>query len=120
MFRAGGEAVSRAALGAALAALCLASAPSAAAGDAGVERGRRIAEANCGRCHAVGRTGASPNPKSPPFRNVGKKYPLADLEEALAEGIVVGHKGGEMPRFELSPQQIDALLAYLKSVQRKR
>jgi mono/diheme cytochrome c family protein len=45
------------------------------------------------------------------------KYPLSDLEEALAEGIVVGHEGAEMPQFRLSTSQIEALLAYLGSIQ---
>ena len=49
----------------------------------------------------------------------GKKYPLSNLEEALSEGIVVGHEGEEMPPFTFSAQQIEALLAYLASVQRK-
>jgi mono/diheme cytochrome c family protein len=81
--------------------------------------GRAIAEKNCSRCHAVGETGASPNPKSPPFRTLSSRYPLADLEEALAEGIMVGHEGLEMPQFQLSGEQIEALLAYLASVQGK-
>jgi cytochrome c len=84
-----------------------------------VEKGRAIAEANCSRCHAIGKSGESPNPKSPPFRTLASKYPLADLEEALAEGIVVGHEGVEMPAFVLTPPQIEALLAYLASVQTK-
>jgi mono/diheme cytochrome c family protein len=80
-------------------------------------RGKAIAQANCGKCHAIGPTGASPNPKSPPFRTLSHKYPLSDLEEALAEGIVVGHEGAEMPQFRLSTSQIEALLAYLGSIQ---
>ena len=80
-------------------------------------RGKAIAQANCGKCHASGPTGASPNPKSPPFRTLSHKYPLSDLEEALAEGIVVGHEGAEMPQFRLSTGQIEALLAYLGSIQ---
>ena len=82
-------------------------------------RGKAIAQANCGKCHAIGPTGASPNPKSPPFRTLSRKYPLTDLEEALAEGIVVGHEGAEMPQFRLSTGQIAALLAYLGSIQRR-
>ena len=82
-------------------------------------RGKAIAQANCGKCHAIGPTGASPNPKSPPFRTLSHKYPLSDLEEALAEGIVVGHEGAEMPQFQLSTGQIEALLAYLGSIQRR-
>ena len=81
--------------------------------------GREIANTFCSRCHAIGAHGESPNPKSPPFRLLGKKYPLSDLEEALSEGIVVGHEGEEMPPFTFSAQQIEALLAYLASVQRK-
>ena len=84
--------------------------------DADVSPGRRIAEVNCSPCHAIDRIGESPNPKSPPFRTLAKRYPLEDLEEALAEGIVVGHNGAEMPQFQLTPAQIDRLLAYIKSI----
>jgi hypothetical protein len=37
-----------------------------------------------------------------------------ELQEALAEGIVVGHP--DMPEFELAPKQIAAFLSYLKSL----
>jgi mono/diheme cytochrome c family protein len=83
------------------------------------ERGRIIANMNCGRCHAIGQSGKSANPKAPPFRHIAKKYPLANLEEALAEGIIVGHEGPEMPQFTLSTGQIEALLAYVASIQRR-
>ena len=84
-----------------------------------VQKGAAIAKASCGRCHAIDAHGASPNPKSPPFRFLARKYPLSDLEEALAEGIVVGHQGAEMPAFAFSPSEIHALLTYLNSVQQK-
>ena len=93
-------------------------APACADGDP-IALGRAIATRNCGRCHAIGAKGASANPKSPPFRMLSRHYPLADLEEALAEGIMVGHQGLEMPQFRLDPTQIQALLAYLASVQAK-
>jgi len=83
------------------------------------KRGQAIAQENCGRCHAIGVEGASKNPKSPPFRYLGRKYPLENLEEALGEGIVVGHEGEEMPEFRLNTAQIEALLAYLASIQKK-
>ncbi|MBM3563439.1 MAG: cytochrome c [Alphaproteobacteria bacterium] len=83
-----------------------------------LKRGRAIAQQNCGGCHAVGARGESANPKSPPFRYLARKYPLSNLEEALAEGIVVGHEGSEMPQFRLSAVQIEALLAYLGSIQK--
>jgi cytochrome c len=82
-------------------------------------RGRAIAQRNCSRCHAIGKSGESPNPKSPPFRFLSRRYPISSLEEALAEGIMVGHQGLEMPHFQFDPAAIDALLAYIDSIQAK-
>jgi cytochrome c len=64
-------------------------------------------------------TEKSANPKPPLFRLLRETYPLSNLEEALSEGIVVGHEGEQMPPFAFSARQIEALLAYLASVQRK-
>lgn len=80
-------------------------------------RGVRIARSNCAPCHAIGRTGVSPNPISPPFRTLRERYPLTDLEEALTEGIVVGREGIHMPVFKFRPQQVEDLIAYLMSMQ---
>ncbi|ODA68250.1 Cytochrome c [Methyloligella halotolerans] len=79
-----------------------------------VERGQAIAEANCGRCHAVGDAGASPEPMAPPFRELHKLYPVESLAESLAEGIVTGHP--DMPAFELTAPQVNALISYLKTL----
>ncbi|MGJ0426314.1 c-type cytochrome [Methylocystis sp.] len=102
----------------ALAAFSAASIAHAAGADA-LKFGESIARANCARCHAVGVAGKSPNPKSPPFRYLSRKYPLSSLEEALGEGILVGHEGPEMPQFQFDTGQIEALLAYLGSIQKK-
>jgi mono/diheme cytochrome c family protein len=83
----------------------------AAAADPLVERGRVLVEANCSRCHTVGREDQSNHPKAPPFRDLGARYPLEALEEAFVEGIVVGHP--DMPEFIASPAQIAAILAYI-------
>jgi mono/diheme cytochrome c family protein len=93
-------------------------APAFAKGDAA--RGKKIAEVNCAECHAVGRTGAGANAKSPPFRTLAQRYPLQALEESLAEGIMVGHEGPEMPLYEFEPQEIEDLMAYLKTIQVKK
>ena len=77
--------------------------------------GRRIADRLCSRCHAVGPEGASPLAAAPPFRTLGRRWPVDNLAEALAEGIVTGHS--EMPKFELSPQEIDDFLAWLEAGQ---
>ncbi|GLI94656.1 c-type cytochrome [Methylocystis echinoides] len=102
-----------------LALLLLGAGAAQAASPETLRRGAAIARANCSTCHAIGRTGASPNPKSPPFRELSRRYPLSNLEEALGEGIVVGHEGVEMPQFRLDTAQVEALLAYLGSIQKR-
>lgn len=83
-----------------------------------VQAGRYIAEIKCAGCHAIGQSGESRNASAPPFRMLSRRYPVTALEEALAEGILVGHP--EMPEFRLTPAQIDDLLTYLESVQERR
>jgi len=79
-----------------------------------VAEGRKLVKAECSRCHAIGRTGNSPNPKSPPFRDVVKRYPADSLIEALGEGISTGHN--EMPEFIFEPDDIMDIVAYLNSL----
>lgn len=79
-----------------------------------VERGRVLTAQTCARCHATGRTGVSPLPEAPPFRELGNRYPLDNLEQAFAEGIVTAHPA--MPRFVFRAGEIDDLIAYLESL----
>src|SRR5690606_3604985 len=65
-------------------------------------RGADAARTRCGSCHAVGRDDASPNPAAPPLREIRGRYPVEALEEAFAEGVVVGHDT-PMPSFVLTP-----------------
>lgn len=76
--------------------------------------GRDIAEAQCASCHAVGSYGASPNPAAPTFRTILSRYHADVLEQELIEGIRVTHP---MPTFQFNPQGVDALIAYLNSIQ---
>ncbi len=80
------------------------------------EAGHMLVQDNCARCHAIEATGDSPNPDAPPMRTFASKWPLENLEEALAEGIVVGHEGMEMPEFVFEPEQISDILAYLGAI----
>ena len=57
------------------------------------------------------RFGESPLRIAPPFRTLHERYPIDDLAEALAEGIVTGHP--TMPEFRLDPAQINDVIAYL-------
>lgn len=70
----------------------------------------------CASCHAIGRTGTSPLAIAPPFRDLHRRYPVDNLSEALAEGIVTGHP--TMPEFRLEPDQVGNVIAYLKSLER--
>lgn len=99
-------------LGGGLAAACGAA---SAANDSLVGRGREIAKAACADCHAVGPIGASPKVEAPLFRELGRRYPVESLEEALAEGVVVGHPG--MPQIKMNEADIGAFITYLKTIQ---
>ena len=83
--------------------------------DSKIKVGKMIAETRCAKCHATGTTGDSPHPDAKPFRELSENYPVRDLEEALGEGILVGHP--DMPVFVMSPYEIDSLLTYLESIQ---
>jgi mono/diheme cytochrome c family protein len=79
--------------------------------------GRQIAESLCAGCHAIGLEGDSPHADAPPFRTLSERYPVRLLEEALAEGIAVGHE--DMPEFQLEADQVEQLIQYLESIQAK-
>ncbi|TIO04117.1 cytochrome c [Mesorhizobium sp.] len=80
-----------------------------------VSRGKALLEVNCARCHAIGKTGKSSHPDAPEFRTLSQRYPLTDLEESFAEGISTGHP--DMPEWVASPDQIEAIIAYIESLQ---
>lgn len=86
----------------------------AQAGDA--KAGKAFVQAACAKCHAVEAKGDSPNKKAPAFAKIAKSYSPEMLEEAFAEGIVVGHGTSDMPQFELEPADIDNLTAYLRTL----
>ena len=83
-----------------------------------VERGRLLTERTCASCHAVGRSGASPMVEATPFREIVKRYPLDQLEEGFAEGLVTAHPA--MPEFVFRASEIDDLIAYLETLKRTR
>jgi cytochrome c len=85
--------------------------------NAPVRRGEILLTTNCARCHAIGTTGVSPHSAAPPFRTLSRKYPIEGLEEALAEGLSVGHP--DMPEFVFEPEDVGAIVAYLKSIQER-
>jgi mono/diheme cytochrome c family protein len=94
--------------------------PQQSIGEDDAERARRAQEllnANCSRCHAIGRTGASAHAAAPAFRTLSRRYSIGELAEALAEGLSVGHP--DMPEFVFEPQDVGAIIDYLESIQER-
>jgi len=73
--------------------------------------GLKIANQLCARCHAVQPGQIGRHPLAPTFQDIAKRYPVWNLQEALAEGILVGH--ASMPAFALKPADIGNLLTYM-------
>lgn len=91
-------------------------APSGApAQEPDLKRGEALMVRHCSGCHAVGRSGTSRHAEAPPFRILGRRYPIESLEEALGEGIVSGHP--DMPEFKFSAEDVGAVVAYLNAIQ---
>lgn len=81
-----------------------------------LKAGRELVEINCGKCHAVGEADASPHQAAPPFRKLSDNFPMDALEEAFSDGrIYSGHP--DMPEFIATPEQVDAIIAYIASLQ---
>jgi mono/diheme cytochrome c family protein len=80
-----------------------------------LKRGESLLTKNCARCHAIGKAGVSPHPAAPAFRTLSRKYPIDGLQEALGEGLLVGHP--DMPEFIFESEDVGAIIAYLKSIQ---
>ena len=96
-------------------AFTLATLTSAAAASPQEQRGKTFALNNCAKCHSIDKVTPSPLKIAPPFRTLHNRYPIETLSEALAEGISTGHP--TMPAFQLDPDQIGDLLAYLKTLE---
>lgn len=82
---------------------------------AGVKQGRRLALLYCAQCHAIDKVSPSPLRIAPPFRSLHKRYPVEELQESLAEGIITGHP--TMPQFQFEADQINDFIKFLKSLE---
>ena len=83
----------------------------AAAAENTAADGQRLVEANCARCHAIGRTGTSPFAPAPPFRDVALNYTPEELVDGFMEGLAVRHKA--MPDWVMTMEQAEAIAAYI-------
>src|SRR3569833_476366 len=92
--------------------MCLAE---AGAQTPAAQRGLFFIRTHCAQCHAIDKVSESPLKIAPPFRTLHLKYPVENLQEALAEGIVTGHPS--MPEFRLDLGQVSDVIAYLKTLE---
>jgi cytochrome c len=65
----------------------------AAGADRANHRGRALLVQHCARCHAVGRTGPSPLPAAPAYRNTGDRLDLEELFERMRGEAVLRAQG---------------------------
>ncbi len=79
-----------------------------------IAEGRALAQKNCAWCHAIGKTGDSPNPRAPAWRDIHKRHPILALRDPLTRGIARPHD--EMPKFQLTDNEIDTIVAYINSL----
>ncbi len=105
-------------MSAALAAVVLLAAGRAQALDAEQRRVKGMLDEMCGRCHAVGTTGQSPNPLAPAFRSFGEKLYDTDMVQRLQDGLTTIHP--EMPTFRFNAHDAAAAVNYLRVIQRRR
>lgn len=80
-----------------------------------VEAGRRVVAEHCSGCHAIGSEGDSPLGAAPPLRELYARYPDETMTEAFKQGLINSHPS--MPTFSFGPNELSAILAYLKSIQ---
>lgn len=77
--------------------------------------GKALVTENCAACHAVDITDASAHAEAPAFRTLSARYPVQQLEEALAEGIMSGHP--DMPEFAFEVDDVERIIAWLERIQ---
>ena len=80
-----------------------------------VAHGRELAKEFCSRCHAIGRTGNSPNEEAPPFGRLDRSVDLDNFFQRLQRGLSSGHP--DMPEFKFNSADARAMRDYLRSVQ---
>jgi mono/diheme cytochrome c family protein len=90
---------------------CASFGPGSARQDAA--SGQRFAERACAGCHAIGPSGESPDPRSPPFRTLAERLPGPALEAELT--AIAGRGHVQMPPIYMTPGEIRAVAAYIRA-----
>ena len=91
-------------------------APAGAQTSPAAQRGLTFARVHCAQCHSLDAVSESPLKIAPPFRNLHLKFPVESLVRRLSEGISANHP--TMPQFRLDADQINDVIAFMKSLER--
>lgn len=83
-----------------------------------IREGEVLAGKNCGGCHGVAAKGFSPNKDALEFRNIYQRHALFQLRQPITRGVIATH--GQMPQFQLSDEEMAAIVAYINSFPRPR
>ncbi|WP_230281118.1 cytochrome c [Croceicoccus sp. Ery15] len=83
--------------------------------DDPVALGHEFAVTRCASCHAVELTGLSPNPQSPRFEAVVNRPGVT--QETLVPWLDNSHNFPQDMNFEIAPEDIDHLAAYMMTLQ---
>jgi mono/diheme cytochrome c family protein len=75
--------------------------------------GEIYAEKVCAECHAIHRTGLSPDPTATPFKDVADTPGMT--ETALRVWLTTSHP--TMPNIVIEPQDMDNVIAYILSLE---
>lgn len=80
------------------------------------QRGQALAQRMCSSCHAIGASGDSPHIGAPRFREIGDRLDLSTFARVLRAGLESAHQ--DMPRFRFTREDADAMVAYLRAIQK--
>ena len=87
--------------------------------DAEQRRAEALLQQMCAQCHAVGRSGTSPNELAPPFRNLGEnKLYDPDFLQRLQDGYSSIHPF--MPTARFGRDDAEGVVSYLRAIQEPR
>ena len=78
--------------------------------------GEAYAEKVCAQCHAIHRSGLSPELTAPPFKDVAKTPGMTDT--ALRVWLSTSHP--TMPNIVVEPQDMDNVIAYILSLEEQQ
>jgi len=84
--------------------------------DKDQQQARALLKEFCSRCHAIDRTGRSPHPSAPPFRNLGEnKLYDEGFSQRLQDGLSTIHP--DMPTFRFNQADAEGVIEYLRAIQ---